>query len=94
MLEQAITRQIKDYESEAQIKGGESALAWWKQNETSFRYLAPLARHMLSVPGSSAEPDRAFSQASNSVNAKRRRLLGTKGKKVMFCHENIARGVL
>ena len=93
-LRRRIERQIRDYDVEAALDDDESPLRWWKLNESRFSHLSLLARHLFSIAGSTAELERTFSRCSGVANAKRPRLHGDTATEIMFCHENIIRGVI
>ena len=46
-------------------------LCWWKENLHRYPILSKLARKYLCIPATSVPTERAFSSASNIVNAKR-----------------------
>ena len=93
-LQHEIKRQVQSYVVEANIDLDESPLAWWTNNEKRFSHISLLARHLFSIAGSSAELERMFSHSARVVNSKRPRLHADTATEIMFCHENILRGVI
>ena len=93
-LQHEIKRQVQSYVVEANIDLDDSPLDWWKNNEKRFSHISLLARHLFSIAGSSAELERMFSRSGQVVNAKRPRLHADTATEIMFCHENILRGVI
>jgi hypothetical protein len=92
-LHRTIKRQLEAYEAEAPIEPQNSPLALWKRNESRFPHISALAQRMLSIPGGAAELERMFSHAGRAVGPQRPRLDPKSATEVMFCHENICRGV-
>ena len=93
-LMKEIKRQVQSYAVEGNIDLDDSPLDWWKRNERRFPHISLLARHLFSIAGSSAELERMFSRSGQVVNAKRPRLHADTATEIMFCHENILRGVI
>ena len=93
-LMKEIKRQVQSYAVEGNIDLDESPLDWWKRNERRFPHISLLARHLFSIAGSSAELERMFSHSARVVNSKRPRLHADTATEIMFCHENIIRGVI
>ena len=89
---QRIKNQIKNYQAQARLEKG-SPLKWWKEKAHLFPFLAPLARDLLGIPGSSAALERSFSHAKRAVNPTRPRLHPKRACKIIFCHENIIRSI-
>ena len=50
-------------------------LTWWKNNAPNFPLMAKMARSVLCIPASSAESERVFSAASNTISEKRSHVL-------------------
>ena len=72
----------------SQNAGGEGVLAWWASNAKVYPSLVGLARKILSIPATSAEPERRFSAAGNAVREKRCRLDPTTMAMTLFIHDN------
>jgi hypothetical protein len=58
--------------------------AWWRENETCFPTLFPLARVFLASRPSSVFSERLFSCAGNTLTAHRSRLLPKNAEKLLF----------
>ena len=82
-----------EYDAETPIESESSPLSWWQRNESRFPNISALARHLLSIPASTAELERMFSRAGVVAGPRRPRLQPKSATEVMFCHENIRRGV-
>ena len=63
-------------------------LEWWHANSTTFPTLATLARIVLSIPATSAEPERRFSAAGNCQRERRCSLEPITMSKSLFIHDN------
>jgi hypothetical protein len=63
-------------------------LQWWKENKSSFKLLAPVARKWLGCLASSVPSERAFSSAGNTVSAKRASLGDDMVRDLVFLHDN------
>ena len=92
-LHRIIKHEMEQYDAEASIDPESSPLSWWQRNERRFPNMSTVTRHLLSIPASTAELERMFSRASTVAGPRRPRLLPESATKVMFCHENIRRGV-
>ena len=64
-------------------------LEWWKKNQTSFKWLAELAKEYLCPPATSAPSERVWSRAARLITAKRSRLSSDVTSDIMFVHENL-----
>ena len=92
-LHRIIKREVEQYDAEAPIDPESSPLSWWQRNESRFPNISTVARHLHSIPASTAELERMFSRASVVAGPRRPRLRHQSATEVMFCHENIRRGV-
>ena len=59
-----------------------SALSWWKENQKSFPQLSLLVRKYYSIPTTSANSERAFSEAGNVLTPLRNSLKPEKVKQL------------
>ncbi|XP_003738113.1 zinc finger BED domain-containing protein 1-like, partial [Galendromus occidentalis] len=66
----------------------DEVLKWWSQNESTFPAVANLARIILSIPATSAEPERRFSIAGNLLREKRCSMNPITATRVLFVHDN------
>ena len=89
---QRVKDQMKSCRAHARLEKG-CPLKWWKEKADLFPFLAPLARDLLGIPGSSAALERSFSHAKRAVNPRRPRLAPRRACQIIFCHENIIRDV-
>lgn len=85
--------QLKNYEDEPPLELEANALKWWRQKQERYSLLVPLARDLLAMPGSTAALERAFSSAALIWSAKRATIDKELGCDILFCHENIKRGL-
>ena len=95
-LYRVIKREVNQYDDEVPIdpeSPESSPLSWWQKNESRFPNISKVARHLLSIPASTAELERMFSRAGVVAGPRRPRLRPQSATEVMFCHENIRRGV-
>jgi len=65
-------------------------LQWWKQHEREFPVLARLARKFLSIPASSAEPERTWSAAGYLCSSLRAKLSDSTVAQRVFLHHNLS----
>jgi len=63
-------------------------LEWWKGNHTKFPKVWLLAQRILSIPATSAPPERVFSAAANIIDKKRARITTDNAELVMFLRGN------
>ena len=68
-------------------------LSWWRQNCSRFPLLAPVAQHLLGIPGGTAMIERLFSAAGRAVTRRRPRLSAKRAAATIFGHANVVRGV-
>lgn len=61
---------------------------WWRENSTLFPRVAKLARVILSIPATSAEPERRFSAAGNVLRERRCSMSPLTMTKTLFIHDN------
>lgn len=73
-------------------EGRDRVLQWWFENAETFPSLARLARCILSIPATSAEPERRFSSAGNALRERRCSMSPITMSKTLFVHDN--RGLL
>lgn len=66
-----------------------SVLIWWKQNGVHIPTLQSLARRYLSIPATSAEPERVWSAAGLLCSSLRSRLSETSIETHLFLHRNL-----
>jgi hypothetical protein len=93
-LSSDIKKQVKRYKAELPIDWDSSPLEWWKRKQSLYPLLAPLARDLLAMPGSTCALERAFSKAGLIYSDRRRRLDPKVGSAILFCHELIRAGLL
>lgn len=67
---------------------GDRVLTWWRNNQASFPTVAKLAQVILSVPATSAEPERRFSIAGNILRERRCSMDPLTMSKTLFIHDN------
>ncbi|ELU03151.1 hypothetical protein CAPTEDRAFT_198341 [Capitella teleta] len=60
-----IEYEIQDFFREPQIAAKSDPLFWWKEKETLYAKVAPVARHLLAIPASAVPADRIFSLAGD-----------------------------
>lgn len=63
-------------------------LSWWRRNAPAFPSISELARLILSISATSAEPERRFSAAGNALRVKRCTLSPLTMTKTLFIHDN------
>ena len=88
-LLKSIKKQIKNYRSEASPDFASSPLEWWRVRQAEYPLLAPLARDLLAMPGSTAALERTFSHAGFIWEKRRGRIDPRLGSGILFCHANI-----
>lgn len=66
----------------------EKLLSWWRQHAASFPKVAALARTILSIPATSAEPERRFSSAGNVLRERRCSIDPLNMSRILFIHDN------
>ena len=69
-------------------------LTWWKEKERDHvvtQALSMLARYCLSIPGSSAMLERAFSRVGRAMGPKRASPSTEHAERHLFVQENVAR---
>ena len=64
----SIPAEISQYFTEASIPLDADPLLWWKTHERKYPVLAHMARDILAIPASSAEPERVHSGARTVLN--------------------------
>ena len=64
-------------------------LAWWGENKSNFKQLAPIAQKYLSCPPSSVESEQLFSCGGQVYSSRRNRLAPETGEVLMFLHYNL-----
>lgn len=63
-------------------------LRWWRENAESFSTVTKLALVVLSIPATSAEPERRFSSAANMLRQRRCSMNPLTMTKALFIHDN------
>lgn len=61
---------------------------WWRENATCFPSVSSLARIILAIPATSAEPERRFSSAGNALRERRCSMDPLTMTKTLFIHDN------
>ena len=69
-----VRREMLRYESFSLSSKAVNILYWWRDHEKVLPCLARLAKHVLTIPASSAKSERVFSTGGNFVTAKRNRV--------------------
>jgi hypothetical protein len=64
------------------------ALEWWKSNQKTYNYLAPLARIYLAIPATSTTSERVWSKSGRVASESRSRLGSSKVEKIVFIDFN------
>uniref|UniRef100_A0A8C9Z4Z2 BED-type domain-containing protein n=1 Tax=Sander lucioperca TaxID=283035 RepID=A0A8C9Z4Z2_SANLU len=77
------------YESETPLPTDSNPLSWWKTSQSKYPHLAQLARHYLSIPGTSVRAERVFSTAGIIVNKKRSALDSENVDRLVFLANNL-----
>ena len=60
--------ELDAYFAEKPISREANPLIWWNNNSAPFKHLAKVAKSLLSIPATSAPPERIFSNAGLTVN--------------------------
>ena len=66
----------------------DNVLNWWRENSMAFPSISKSARIVLSIPATSAEPERRFSAAGNVLRVKRCSVAPLTMTKTLFIHDN------
>lgn len=94
-MTQVLRKQWEDYNKIPEVDFDVDPAEWWSTqlaNGLHVPYVALLARACLGVPGSSADLERAFSHAGETLTPKRARLSTKHACGTIFVHENIIKG--
>ena len=83
-----LARQVTLCDSSDGTEARDRVLQWWFENAKSYPSLARLAQIVLSIPATSAEPERRFSSAGNALREKRCSMNPTTMSKTLFIHDN------
>ena len=86
-----IRREMLRYESFSIPTKAVNVLHWWRDHEKVLPCLAKLAKHVLTIPASSAKSERVFSTGGNFVTAKRNRIAPKKVEDLVIIKENKAK---
>ena len=79
--------ELNAYMRVQQVANDTDPLMWWKQHQQEFPRLSRMARQYLSVPASSASPERLFSSVGLVKSDLRGRLLDTTLIDVMWAKQ-------
>ena len=86
---ESLSSEVELYLASPITLGGEDqVLTWWSSNAKLYPSLSKLARIVLSIPATSAEPERRFSAAGNALREKRSQLSPMTMAKSLFIHDN------
>ena len=84
IVQQQLNRYLKE-----PVDINQDPLSWWKSNETMYWTLAPHARQVLGIMGTSVPSERLFSAAGNLLSAKRSCLSSKNVDMMLFLHRNL-----
>ncbi|GBC04852.1 hypothetical protein RclHR1_00590038 [Rhizophagus clarus] len=85
---QSAENEINDYLSLQQLSPKTDPYKWWTGNQNRFPILSYLAKKYLSISATSTSSERLFSQAGNTMTAKRTQLKPKFFEKLLFLKKN------
>ena len=90
-LENEVKQELIRYLSLPEIDPWDDPLLWWRANTTKLPLLSLMARRYLSIPSTSVESERLFSNAGDIVTEKRSSLSPDNVAQLLFLHKNLNR---
>ena len=84
LLASIVQEEVTSYKATGCIPVDADPLAWWKSNKHKYPHIARLARHYLTVQGTSVPGERVFSTAGNIVTTSRSRLAADNVDQLIF----------
>lgn len=86
---QLVEDEVTSYRAVSCISLDSKPLLWWRTNESTYPYIAKLARRYLAVPATSVPSKRVFSTAGDIVTASRSVLSADNVDKLIFLTKNM-----
>ena len=79
--------EIENYRQGPEIDRDQDPLLWWKENQSKYKYLTQVMFKYFSIPATSTEAERVFSNLSNMLTKRRLCMTGSNVDKQLFLRD-------